>query len=293
MFREARSRLGDPVDAWAAIVADPETRAPIRRQRGKGGFVRASWDEVGRHGRGRARAHDQAAGPGPRGRLLADPRDVAWPPTRRARVPLADGGASYQFYDWYADLPPASPQVWGDQTDVPESADWWNASYLMMWGSNIPMTRTPDAHFMTEARYKGQKTVVVSPDYSDHTKFADHWLAAQPGTDGALALAMDHVILREFYVERETPYFADYARRFTDLPFLVTLRERGDAHVPGAFLTAADLGAGGEHAEAKTVIWDEATGRRWRRTARSASAGATRAPGAGTSTSATRGPRSR
>ena len=31
----------------------------------------------------------------------------------------------------------------------------------MMWGSNIPMTRTPDAHFMTEARYKGQKTVVV------------------------------------------------------------------------------------------------------------------------------------
>ena len=152
------------------------------------------------------------------------------------------GGVLTSFYDWYADLPPASPQVWGDQTDVPESADWWNATYLMMWGSNIPMTRTPDAHFMTEARYKGQKTVVVSPDYSDHTKFADHWLAAQPGTDGALALAMTHVILREFYVERETPYFADYARRFTDLPFLVRLTERGDAHVAGAFLTAADLG---------------------------------------------------
>jgi hypothetical protein len=178
----------------------------------------------------------------------------------RARFFSLMGGVLTSFYDWYADLPPASPQVWGDQTDVPESADWWNATYLMMWGSNVPLTRTPDAHFMTEARYRGQKTVVVSPDYSDHTKFADHWLAAQPGTDGALALAMAHVILREFYVERETPYFADYAKRFTDLPFLVRLKERGDAHVAGAFLTAADLGETSENAAAKTVVWDSAAG---------------------------------
>ena len=30
------------------------------------------------------------------------------------------GGVGLSFYDWYADLPPASPQIWGDQTDVPE-----------------------------------------------------------------------------------------------------------------------------------------------------------------------------
>ena len=60
----------------------------------------------------------------------------------------------------------------------------------MLWGSNIPQTRTPDAHFMTEARYKGQKVIVVSPDYAGHTKFADHWLPATAGTDGALAMAM-------------------------------------------------------------------------------------------------------
>jgi len=100
------------------------------------------------------------------------------------------GGHTTTFYDWYADLPPAAPQVFGDQTDVPESADWWDASYLVIWGTNLPITRTPDAHFMTEARYRGQKVVVVSPDYSDHVKFADDWLPAQPGTDGALAMAM-------------------------------------------------------------------------------------------------------
>jgi nitrate reductase / nitrite oxidoreductase, alpha subunit len=165
------------------------------------------------------------------------------------------GGVCLSFYDWYADLPPASPQTWGDQTDVPESADWWNSSYMILWGSNIPQTRTPDAHFMTEARYHGTKVVVVSPDYAGHTKFADHWLPAVAGTDGALAMAMGHVMLREFYVDRRVPYFEDYARRFTDLPFLVTLREREDGTlVPDAFLRAGQVGESGEHADWRTVV---------------------------------------
>jgi Molybdopterin oxidoreductase len=46
LFREARRRLGDPVEAWAEIVDDPQKSRVYRRQRGKGGFVRASWDEV-------------------------------------------------------------------------------------------------------------------------------------------------------------------------------------------------------------------------------------------------------
>src|SRR5690606_37045663 len=59
------------------------------------------------------------------------------------------GGTMQAFYDWYADLAVASPQVFDDQTDVPESADGGNASDLMMWGWNVPVTRTADAHFMT------------------------------------------------------------------------------------------------------------------------------------------------
>ena len=139
------------------------------------------------------------------------------------------GGSMLSFYDWYADLPVASPQVFGDQTDVPESADWWNAAYLIMWGSNVPVTRTPDAHWMAEARYRGQKVVTVSPDYADNTKFADEWLAPHPGTDGALAMAMGHVILKEFFVDRQVPRFVDYVKKYTDLPFLVSLKERDGA----------------------------------------------------------------
>lgn len=152
------------------------------------------------------------------------------------------GGVALSFYDWYADLPPASPQTFGDQTDVPESGDWYNSSYLMMWGSNIPVTRTPDAHFMVESRYKGTKVVVVSPDFADNTKFADEWARIEPGSDAALAFAMGHVILKKFHVERQEPYFLNYMRKYTDSPFLVTLDKREDGtYTPGKFLTASQV----------------------------------------------------
>ncbi|HZJ40343.1 MAG TPA: molybdopterin-dependent oxidoreductase, partial [Demequina sp.] len=170
------------------------------------------------------------------------------------------GGSMLSFYDWYADLPVASPQVFGDQTDVPESADWWNASYLIMWGANVPVTRTPDAHFMAEARYRGQKVVTVSPDYADNTKFADEWMSPHPGTDGALAMAMGHVVLKEFFIERQVPRFVDYVKKFSDLPFLVSLREKNGAWVPDKFVTASDLGDTSENAQFKTVLIDSATG---------------------------------
>src|SRR5262249_24558318 len=45
-FREARTRLGDPVEAWASVVEDPEKKRTYASQRGRGGFVRCSWGEV-------------------------------------------------------------------------------------------------------------------------------------------------------------------------------------------------------------------------------------------------------
>jgi nitrate reductase alpha subunit len=260
MFREARHRLGDPVAAWDEIVSDPARRAAYVTARGKGGFVRAGWDEAVEMV---AAAHvhtirtygpDRIAGFSPIPAMSMVSHAVG------ARFMALIGAQMLSFYDWYADLPVASPQVFGDQTDVPESGDWWDASYLIMWGSNLPVTRTPDAHWMTEARYRGQKVVAVSPDYADNVKFADEWLAAQPGTDGALAMAMGHVILKEFFVDRETPAFVDYVRRYSDLPFLVVLDERDGRTVPGKFLTAADLGDTSENSEWKTVLLDAASG---------------------------------
>ncbi|OHT90983.1 nitrate reductase subunit alpha [Mycobacterium syngnathidarum] len=260
-YREAKERLKDPVLAWADIVEDPEKSKRYKSARGKGGFVRAEWWEAAEIA---AAAHvhtvkkygpDRVAGFSPIPAMSMVSHAVG------ARFISLLGGSMLSFYDWYADLPVASPQVFGDQTDVPESADWFDAGYLIMWGSNVPVTRTPDAHYMTEARYRGQKVVVVSPDYADNTKFADEWLPARPGTDAALAMAMGHVILKEFFVEKQTPYFTEYVKKYTDLPFLVTLTERDGRMLPGKFLTAADLGgeyADTEAAESKTVLLDQA-----------------------------------
>ncbi|MGZ4557380.1 MAG: nitrate reductase subunit alpha [Mycobacteriaceae bacterium] len=256
MYREAKQRLGDPVDAWADVVSDPKRSAAYKAARGKGGLVRATWDEM-LEMIAAAHIHTiETEGPDRIAGFSPIPAMSMVSQAEGARFISLLGGTMLSFYDWYADLPVASPQVFGDQTDVPESADWWDAAYLMMWGSNVPVTRTPDAHFMTEARYRGQKVVVVSPDYADNTKFADEWLAPHPGTDGALAMAMGHVILKEFFVDTQTKPFHDYVTRYTDLPFLVTLTQRQGAYVPGKFLTAAALGETAEGAEAKTVLLD-------------------------------------
>jgi len=260
LYREAKARLGDPVLAWAEITGNPETARQYKSARGQGGLVRASWDEAAEIV---AAAHVHTI------KTFGPDRVVGFSPIPAMSIVSQGvgnrfismlGGTMLSFYDWYADLPVASPQVFGDQTDVPESADWWNSSYLIMWGSNVPVTRTPDAHFMVEARYRGQKVVTVSPDYADNSKFADEWLAVHPGTDGALALAMGHVILKEFLIDRRTPRFVEYMKKFSDSSYLIALTPRQDAWVPGKFLTADALPgtpASVSSAAFKTVMLDE------------------------------------
>jgi nitrate reductase alpha subunit len=174
------------------------------------------------------------------------------------------GGVCLSFYDWYCDLPPASPQTWGEQTDVPESADWYNSTFIMAWGSNVPQTRTPDAHFFTEVRYKGAKIVSITPDYAEVSKLGDLWLHPKQGTDAALAMAMGHVILKEFHLDQPSAYFQDYARRYTDLPMLVKLVKRDGRTVPDRFVRATDFSdklAQANNPDWKTVAFDERSGK--------------------------------
>ncbi|MEL5990394.1 nitrate reductase subunit alpha [Microbacterium phosphatis] len=259
-YRAAKARTGDPVLAFHEVTTDPESRRRYQQARGKGGLVRATWQEAveltaaGYVHTIKEYGPDRVAGFSPIPAMSMVSHCVG------TRFTQLIGGVMTSFYDWYADLPVASPQVFGDQTDVPESGDWWDATYLMMWGSNVPVTRTPDAHWMAEVRYRGTKVVTVSPDYADNTKFADEWLPCQAGTDAALAMAMGQVMLTEHYVKNREPFFADFARTYTDLPHLIELVSRDGAYVPGTFLTSADLGGTTDEDKWKTVVLDEATG---------------------------------
>jgi len=261
-WRDARS-AHTPVAAWSSIVEDPAKRNSYVKKRGLGGFVRATWDEVNEIIAAANAYTAKTYGPDRVAGFSPIPAMSMVSYAAGSRYLSLMGGVCLSFYDWYCDLPPASPQTWGEQTDVPESADWYNSGFLILWGSNVPQTRTPDAHFYTEARYRGAKSVVVSPDYSEASKFADLWLSVKQGTDAALAMAMGHVILKEFHVDKQTEYFTDYVRKYTDMPMLVRLVKQDGKLVPERFLRASDFDkALGEtnNPEWKTVAIDEDSG---------------------------------
>ena len=261
-WRDARL-AHTPVAAWSSIVEDPTKRNSYVKKRGLGGFVRATWDEVNEIIAAANAYTAKTYGPDRVAGFSPIPAMSMVSYAAGSRYLSLMGGVCLSFYDWYCDLPPASPQTWGEQTDVPESADWYNSGFLILWGSNVPQTRTPDAHFYTEARYRGAKSVVVSPDYSEASKFADLWLSVKQGTDAALAMAMGHVILKEFHVDRQTDYFTDYVRKYTDMPMLVRLVKQDGKLVPERFLRASDFDkAFGEtnNPEWKTVAIDEDSG---------------------------------
>jgi nitrate reductase alpha subunit len=259
LWRSARREHADPLAAWETVVADEKGRRSYQEARGKGGFRRIDWEE--------ALEIVAAANLSTIKRYGSD-RVVGFSPipamsmcsyAAGSRYLSLLGGVILSFYDWYADLPPASPETWGEKTDVAESADWYNSKLIVVMGSNLNMTRTPDVHFVAEARGNGSRLVVLSPDFSQVAKFADWWLPVTAGHDGAFWLAVDHVILQEFYANRQVPYFTGYLKRYADAPFLVELEKREDGYVPGRFVRAASLSRyhNVEKGEWKFVVFDE------------------------------------
>jgi hypothetical protein len=119
------------------------------------------------------------------------------------------------------------------------------AETLFFWHSNPAATRIPDAHFITEARYRGTKVITVTPDYSPSAVHASLWVNPHPASDAALALGLARGILERGAVDEA------YVREQTDLPFLVD-------EETGRFLRQSDLEEGG--ADDVFYVFDLATG---------------------------------
>jgi nitrate reductase alpha subunit len=127
------------------------------------------------------------------------------------------GAKGFDNYSWHTDLPPGHPMVSGQQTvefDL-HSAD--HCKTLVIWGMNWITTKMPDAHWVTEARLKGARIVVIACEYSATASKGDDVIVVRPGTTPALALGLSNVILREKL------YDAKYVNEWTDLPVLVRM----------------------------------------------------------------------
>ena len=138
----------------------------------------------------------------------------------------------------------------------PRAPTGMNATYMIVWGTNIPMTRSPDAHFYTEARYRGTKVVAVAPDYAEYVKFADTWLPAKAGTDGALGHGDDPRDPERVLPRPPVRVFHRYAKSFTDLPLRSFSRRRGRIPVPTVSCGPRTWVRKSTNGEWKTVLFD-------------------------------------
>lgn len=90
-----------------------------------------------------------------------------------------------------------------------------NTDCLVVWSANPFYTNHGNGRAILRGRERGMKMIVVDPRQTPTTARADIHLPVRPGTDGALALAMAHVMLEEGlydkdFVENWTEGFAEY-----------------------------------------------------------------------------------
>lgn len=84
-----------------------------------------------------------------------------------------------------------------------------NSKLIIIWGSNVITSNVHLWPKILEARRNGAKVIAIDPYRSLTAEKCDEHLAILPGTDGALALAMMNVIIRENLIDH------DYIERYT------------------------------------------------------------------------------
>ncbi len=101
--------------------------------------------------------------------------------------------------------------------------DYQHSDYIIAWGRNIfeSFAGQWEPKGVLEALDNGATLVVIDPQHTPTAQKADHWLPIEPRTDGALALAMGHVIVEEglydeAFVEEQTHGFDAYREAVAD-----------------------------------------------------------------------------
>lgn len=120
--------------------------------------------------------------------------------------------------------------------------DWDRAKYFVLWGVAEDHSSNPIKIGLEKLKRHGAKFVSINPVRTGYSAIADEWVPVRPGTDGLLALAIVHVLLREGHVD------FTFLTQTTNAAWLVI-----DA--PGA----ADNGLFARNAAGEPLVWDTAT----------------------------------
>ncbi len=229
---EARARHEDPVEAWESLVEDPEARARWQQARGKGGFRRADWDTVleliaaatihtiKKHG------PDRIAGFSPIPAMSMVSYAVG-----RALPAAASAACRCRSTTGTATCRPRRPRSGASRPTCTRSADWYNAKLLAVDGlqpehdahAGLPLRRRGAAQRLEDvgllARLQpGRRSTPTSGSPSTPARTAPGgWRSTTSSS-------------RSSITSGRCPYFLDYAKQYTDAPFLVELEPTATAY---------------------------------------------------------------
>ncbi|MEM7468447.1 MAG: molybdopterin-dependent oxidoreductase [Pseudomonadota bacterium] len=202
------------------VYSDARILYPMKRTRPKGardpGWERISWDE----------ALDTTAEAIKHHTIENGSESVAFSVTTSAGTAMQDSYpfierlrhavgspneiASIELCDFSKDF--VYPHTFGTQMPTSEVE---NSDCVILWGHNPGTTWLAFARRITKAVRRGVKLIVMDPMRVGFAAKADQWLRVRPGSDGALALSMAHVMIEENLFNKE------FVAKWTNGPFLI------------------------------------------------------------------------
>ncbi len=110
--------------------------------------------------------------------------------------------------------------------------DMLNSKSIFVWGKNPAYTTIHTMQIIKKAKEKGIKIVVIDPIYTKTAQIADKYVQVNPGTDGALAIAMVKIIVEdklydEEYINSYVIGFEEYKKYLSSLELSFLIDECG------------------------------------------------------------------
>ncbi len=192
--------------ATALLNSTERLTAPLIRDRKGGAFREASWDEAldlvaSRLLAVRARHGADAVGVFGGGGLT---NEKAYLLGKFARVALGTANIDYNGRYCMSSAAAAGSRAYGLDRGLPfPIADIAGAGAVLIVGSNPAETMPPLMQYFDEQRARGGRLIVVDPRRSATAKQATLHLQTTPGSDGALAIGLLHVAIRDRLIDAD------------------------------------------------------------------------------------------
>jgi anaerobic selenocysteine-containing dehydrogenase len=196
---------------------------PMKRTQPKGatdpGWQRISWDEALKTIADNLKRLSKKYGPetvafntaSPSTSAMSD--SVEWVRRLRRAFGSPNQSISMELCGWGRYL--ANLYSYGSALPAGVMPDLENAGCILFWGYNPTVSRIAHATATSAAKKRGARLIVVDPRNAGLAHQADAWLQVRPGSDGALALGLSHVMIQEGWYDHA------FLRCWTNAPLLV------------------------------------------------------------------------